>query len=154
MTELEVCHNCGDEMPKLRIHNRNENIPRFCTKIECRKERYRYSHQVWSAAKRAKEPNKKRGTGICAKCGAPMMKRKLAAWCNECRASAGAGLRESGKGMPRDCHRCKYNSNCAERVKIGLWVVCERIDERDIEAAQISPHYDRMVELIAEARAM
>ncbi len=151
---MEVCHHCGGEVRAMRIANRNDKIPRFCAKIECRKERYRYSYQVWAEAKRAKEPNKKRGTGICAKCGAPMMRRKLMAWCNECRANAGAGLRESVVGIRRDCDHCKYNANCTERVKIGLWVVCERIDERDIEAAQLSPHYDRMVELIAEARAM
>lgn len=149
---MEVCHHCGGEVRAKRIANRNEKIPRFCAKIECQKARQRAAHKLYAAEGRVTK--RSAPTGMCANCGAPMMKRKMMAWCNECRANAGVGLRESGVKVKRDCMRCPYNANCAERVKIGLWVVCERIDERDIEAARLSPHYDRMVELIAEARAM
>lgn len=149
---MEVCHHCGGEVRAKRIANRNEKIPRFCAKIECQKARQRAARKLYIAEGRVTK--RSAPTGMCANCGAPMMKRALMAWCKECRSSAGVGLRESGVKVNRDCVRCPYNANCAERVKIGLWVVCERIDERDIQAAQLSPHYDRMVELIAEARAV
>src|SRR3990167_9451063 len=48
------------------------------------------------------------------------------------------------------CGICKFTAHCSERVRVGLWVACERADDKDKERIAISPDRDRIQELLQE----
>ena len=48
------------------------------------------------------------------------------------------------------CGICKFEAHCNERVRVGLWVACERADDKDKERIAISPDRDRIQELLQE----
>lgn len=153
------CHNCGAPV-KESARKRNDAIPYYCMARACRTERNRVKGRLqWE-----KILGTRSNAVNCENCGDTMHARVKPPMygyfctkqdCLNARQRKRRVMRKDFTGRDRlNCETCMYQSNCRERVKLGMFVVCETPDKRDELVLELSPERGRMMELIEEARVL
>lgn len=125
MEETKTCKDCGETKPVTDFYQHGEWYGSYC-KL-CTKKRgieFRQTHK--QACKR--DPVKKLQPGACNICGVSISKG-IGTLCHEHRTKVQNDL--------SPCTKCRWALYCRERIKVGLWVLCERPDRADLERVKL-----------------
>lgn len=119
-----ACRECGEILPWTLVHfrrNGNGNPGKICK--SCYNAQNRDNWPERAEKRRASDPGDGKAfvQRLCANCGVELT-RKQGGLCENCKPRL----------TSLTCNSCKYVIPCDERVRLGIWAICERQDENDL----------------------